>query len=31
MRPQNIQVIYFDDFKDLTNEYWKKYLKDLDK
>jgi hypothetical protein len=21
-----IQVIYFDDFKDLTNDYWRKYL-----
>ena len=26
-----IQVIYFRDFKELTNAYWKKYLKDLSK
>jgi beta-1,2-mannobiose phosphorylase / 1,2-beta-oligomannan phosphorylase len=26
-----IQVIYFDDFKDLTNEYWRNYLKNLAK
>lgn len=24
-----IQVIYFDDFKDLTGDYWRAYLKDL--
>jgi len=24
-----IQVIYFDDFKDLTDDYWRKYLLDL--
>jgi predicted GH43/DUF377 family glycosyl hydrolase len=24
-----IQVIYFDDFKDLTDDYWRVYLKDL--
>jgi len=24
-----IQVIYFDDFKDLTDDYWRCYLKDL--
>ena len=24
-----IQVIYFDDFKELTDEYWRAYLKDL--
>lgn len=24
-----IQVIYFDDFKDLTDDYWKEYLKNL--
>ncbi|MFH1889243.1 MAG: pesticidal protein Cry7Aa [Candidatus Omnitrophota bacterium] len=24
-----IQVIYFDDFKDLTDDYWREYLKDL--
>lgn len=24
-----IQIIYFDDFKDLTNEFWRDYLKNL--
>jgi len=24
-----IQVIYFDDFKDLTDDYWREYLKNL--
>jgi len=24
-----IQVIYFDDFKDLTDDYWREYLRDL--
>jgi predicted GH43/DUF377 family glycosyl hydrolase/mannose-6-phosphate isomerase-like protein (cupin superfamily) len=26
-----IQVIYFDDFKDLTDDYWRKYLTELNK
>ncbi len=25
----DIQIIYFDDFKDLTNDFWKEYLKNL--
>jgi predicted GH43/DUF377 family glycosyl hydrolase len=30
IRP-DIQIIYFQNFKDLTNDYWKAYLKELNK